>query len=439
MERERRIDRLLLAADLIGYTAAYFLSLRLRYTGAFPPWMRAFYRSVFVASMLLFVLLHFLQRAGGRRGLTEESDPVDIAVDTVRNMVFHIVLLSVYLVVTGTAERISRLFLGILFVLEIIVLCIVRFLAVRCLSHFFRKSKSEEGLRVLAAAAADKLPEAQARLAVEEKAGVRPVGGMALSFPLTDESLAAAFAPFAEEKVQCVWLLPEGAGDADVKLLSSFLAGKKIELRMALYQDGIPAPKSALTVRSGAAVLKISALKERCPVLGVNYCVTNVGEAVFYVRRHLDDLRGSYLCFSNVHTTVMAKESEAYKNVQNSSAFTFPDGMPIAQRQYQKGFVQAQRVSGPDFMGNMFLSSMDGKVRHYFYGSTEETIALLQEKLPKAYPGIELAGFYSPPFRALTEEEDAEIIRRINEAKPDIVWIGLGAPKQENWMYAHRG
>ncbi|MBQ6415673.1 MAG: WecB/TagA/CpsF family glycosyltransferase, partial [Butyrivibrio sp.] len=79
------------------------------------------------------------------------------------------------------------------------------------------------------------------------------------------------------------------------------------------------------------------------------------------------------------------------------------------------------------------------KVTHYFYGSTEETLTRLRENLEKKYPGINIKGMYSPPFRALSPEEDAEVVKRINDSGADIVWIGLGAPKQEKWMKEHEG
>ena len=75
--------------------------------------------------------------------------------------------------------------------------------------------------------------------------------------------------------------------------------------------------------------------------------------------------------------------------------------------------------------------------RHYFYGSTQETLDILRKKVEENYPGAVIAGMYSPPFRPLSPEEDEEVVRRINEAKPDFVWVGLGAPKQERWMAVH--
>ena len=135
----------------------------------------------------------------------------------------------------------------------------------------------------------------------------------------------------------------------------------------------------------------------------------------------------------------MAKESEDYRNVLNGAALVFPDGAPIARLESMKGYFGVERVAGPDFMNNMFRDTQDGSLSHFFYGSTQETIDKLRENLLKKYPGIDIRGTYSPPFRPLSPEEDAADVKMINDSGADIVWIGLGAPKQENWMNAHRG
>lgn len=150
-------------------------------------------------------------------------------------------------------------------------------------------------------------------------------------------------------------------------------------------------------------------------------------------------LSGEYICFSNVHTTVMAHDDPSYRDVLNGSALTFADGRPIAQRLRGEGFPGSVRVAGPDFMDAMFRATMDGKAGHYFYGSTQETIERLAAELPKRYPGIRIVGMVSPPFRPETPEEDAASVAAINASGADFVWIGLGAPKQEKWMAAHRG
>jgi N-acetylglucosaminyldiphosphoundecaprenol N-acetyl-beta-D-mannosaminyltransferase len=90
-------------------------------------------------------------------------------------------------------------------------------------------------------------------------------------------------------------------------------------------------------------------------------------------------------------------------------------------------------------MGEILKVSVEKGYRHYFYGSTEETLQKLHEILERDYPGIQVVGMYSPPFRSMTEDEDKDIVKRINEAKTDFLWVGLGAPKQEKWMAAHQG
>ena len=94
-------------------------------------------------------------------------------------------------------------------------------------------------------------------------------------------------------------------------------------------------------------------------------------------------------------------------------------------------------MTGPDLMRELLKESGTKHYRHYFYGSTQETLDILREKITEKYPGAVIAGMYSPPFRSLTADEDAEIVEKINAAKPDFVWVGLGAPKQERWMAAH--
>ncbi len=175
-----------------------------------------------------------------------------------------------------------------------------------------------------------------------------------------------------------------------------------------------------------------------CRILDTNINVTSMQETVEYIIENLEALRGSYICVSNVHTTVMSHDDESYNRIQNSAAMALPDGKPLSVVSRKRGFLDAQRVTGPDLMGEIFALSGRMPLKQYFYGGKEETLQLLAEKLPKKYPGIPIAGMYSPPFRPLTEEEDTEMIRRINESQPDIVWVGLGAPKQERWMYDHR-
>ena len=105
----------------------------------------------------------------------------------------------------------------------------------------------------------------------------------------------------------------------------------------------------------------------------------------------------------------------------------------------RRGAKQIERTTGPDYMGEIFKVSAQKGYRHYFYGSTPETLEKLISNITRDYPGIKVVGSCSPPFRPLSEEEDNRIVERICTAEPDFVWVGLGAPKQENWMAAHQG
>lgn len=176
-------------------------------------------------------------------------------------------------------------------------------------------------------------------------------------------------------------------------------------------------------------------------LLGVSFTPSTLHRAVRYVIHHRDRLAGQYLCFSNVHTTVMAAEDPAYRKVLNNSARTFADGAPIAFLLRRNGFQNTERIAGPAFMEEMFRATADGSVSHYFYGSTPEVLEALKARLRREYPGLKIAGSYSPPFTDARNlpADPASDIGRINAAHPDILWVGLGAPKQEMWMYAHKG
>lgn len=176
-----------------------------------------------------------------------------------------------------------------------------------------------------------------------------------------------------------------------------------------------------------------------CEIMGVRIAVTDMAQTVRCLRQNKDAWRGQYICVANVHTTVTAYDDESYRAVQNGAVLALPDGGPLSQYSRRHGFPQAQRVTGPDLMQQMLRESAEHGWRHYFYGSTPQTLDLLRQKIETAYPGAVIAGMESPPFRPLTQEEDAAAVARINAARPDFVWVGLGAPKQERWMAAHKG
>lgn len=178
--------------------------------------------------------------------------------------------------------------------------------------------------------------------------------------------------------------------------------------------------------------------KQYCTILKTNINVTNMQKTTDYLCDCLEQLRGEYICVANVHTTVMAFRDEEYRKIQNNAAMALPDGKPLSIVSKRRGFAEAERVAGPDLMLRIFEISREKGYRHYFYGSTGETLAKLEKNLKKKYPYLQIAGMYAPPFRSLSEEEDAQAVKRINETNPDFIWVALGAPKQERWMSAHQ-
>ena len=176
-----------------------------------------------------------------------------------------------------------------------------------------------------------------------------------------------------------------------------------------------------------------------CNILGVNIAAINMKWLLDFTDKYVKDLSGDYMCVSNVHTTVLSMEDPNYCAVQNGGIMAIPDGGPLSTVGRKRGCENMGRTTGPSYMEEIFKITVEKGYRHYFYGSTEETLEKLYKKLTVNYPGIQIAGMYSPPFRPLTKEEAHINIQRINDTNPDFVWVGLGAPKQEKWMAAYQG
>lgn len=145
-----------------------------------------------------------------------------------------------------------------------------------------------------------------------------------------------------------------------------------------------------------------------------------------------------YVTICNVHVVVSASQDPAYRNIINGSDMATPDGAPVAWMLRRLGFANQLRVSGPDLMWALCERCAMAGIPVYCYGSTEETLQLLKKRLRVAFPTLRIS-MESPPFRALSQEEDASAVARINDSGAGIVFVGLGCPKQERWMAEHRG
>lgn len=142
----------------------------------------------------------------------------------------------------------------------------------------------------------------------------------------------------------------------------------------------------------------------------------------------------AYICVANVHTTVLSQHDDELCKAQNESLLTIPDGMPLVWYARLIGNRRVERVTGPDLMIKILEISGQHGYSHYFYGDTKQVLTKLRTVISHRYPGTEVKGMCSPPFRQLTENEISNTIDDINKLQPTFVWIALGGPKQEKWM-----
>ncbi|MGA7342877.1 MAG: WecB/TagA/CpsF family glycosyltransferase [Terracidiphilus sp.] len=144
--------------------------------------------------------------------------------------------------------------------------------------------------------------------------------------------------------------------------------------------------------------------------------------------------RGRMVTFSTVHMLVEGIRNPGFSKVLQSSDMNCPDGMPLVWYGRRKIGKRVEQVCGPDFLPAFCQATADMNLRHYFYGGAEGIAATAASRLKRKCPGVQIAGVYSPPFRPLNPAEKDEIVRAINAARPDVLWVCLGCPKQEAWI-----
>jgi N-acetylglucosaminyldiphosphoundecaprenol N-acetyl-beta-D-mannosaminyltransferase len=144
------------------------------------------------------------------------------------------------------------------------------------------------------------------------------------------------------------------------------------------------------------------------------------------------------LTFSAVHMVMEAHDKPDYREKLNSLDMVNPDGMPVVWALRVLGYRSATRVYGPDATVCLLNAAAQEGIPVGFYGGSEATVERLVEQVTKNYPGIQIAYAFSPPFRKLTLEEDADIVNEINASGARFIFVGLGCPKQEEWMSDHR-
>jgi len=177
----------------------------------------------------------------------------------------------------------------------------------------------------------------------------------------------------------------------------------------------------------------------RVNILGVGISAINMDMALDSIEGWIARREPHYVCVTPVHSVMDCQRDPGLRRIFNASGLTTPDGMPLVWLCRYKGYRNVSRVYGPDLMLTLCERSLARGYNHFFYGGAKGVPEQLAEHLQNRFPGLMVAGTYSPPFRPLMPEEDNQIVRMINEASPDVVWVGLGSPKQERWMAAHIG
>jgi N-acetylglucosaminyldiphosphoundecaprenol N-acetyl-beta-D-mannosaminyltransferase len=168
-------------------------------------------------------------------------------------------------------------------------------------------------------------------------------------------------------------------------------------------------------------------------LLGVRISAVDIPAAVGLIEAAIArGLRG-YVCIRDVHGIVKCQSDAELKQVHNQAYLVTPDGMPVVWALKLAG-KRAHRVYGPDLMLALLDRGRRSGMRHFFYGTTPEVLERLVGRLEARYPGAAIVGTYAPPFRELTSAEEDEVVAQINASQADVVWVGLGTPKQELWM-----
>jgi N-acetylglucosaminyldiphosphoundecaprenol N-acetyl-beta-D-mannosaminyltransferase len=175
-------------------------------------------------------------------------------------------------------------------------------------------------------------------------------------------------------------------------------------------------------------------------ILGLPIAMTDYSEAMDVMDGMIARRERGYVCATAVHAVMVAQSDPEMREAIRGSTLTVPDGMPLVWAANLLGEDLADRVYGPELMLRYCERSRDRGHRIFLYGGRDQgSLAQLALNLRLRFPGIKIVGGYSPPFRPLTEAEEAAVARQIDAARPDVVWVGIGVPKQEKWMARMRG
>jgi N-acetylglucosaminyldiphosphoundecaprenol N-acetyl-beta-D-mannosaminyltransferase len=169
-------------------------------------------------------------------------------------------------------------------------------------------------------------------------------------------------------------------------------------------------------------------------ILGVRIHATNMDRALAWTESAVASGQKGYVCVTGVQGIMEAQSDSNLKGIINRAVLTIPDGRPTVWVGWLRGLFAMRQVTGPDMMLRIFAMSAEKGYTHFFYGGNIGIADQLKDSLIERFPGVKVLGTYTPPFRPLNSQEEAELTKTVSELKPDFFWVGLSTPKQERFM-----
>lgn len=180
-------------------------------------------------------------------------------------------------------------------------------------------------------------------------------------------------------------------------------------------------------------------LPQKADILGIGVSAISIDIALATIEQWIARRTQNYVCVTGAHGVIECQDNARLRAVHNNAGLVTPDGMPLVWMCHALGFKQTTRVYGPDLMLALSEVSAQRGYRQFYYGGGEGVADLLKQRMSERSPGLSVVGTLTPPFRQLSPQEEDEVAKTINDAKPDILWVGLSTPKQELWMASYLG
>lgn len=211
-------------------------------------------------------------------------------------------------------------------------------------------------------------------------------------------------------------------------LLKLQLLGETMDMARTVYPD---------TLRNDANRTKSAAGVPATRILDVPVSTINMPTAVQTIMGWIANRTPNFICVRDVHGIMRAQDDAELAEIHEQAGLVTPDGMPLVWILRSRGYSESSRVCGADLVAALCEASQINGARHYFFGGKPGVADRMSAELTRRYPKLHVVGTSTPPFRVLSDEEDAAVTSEIVAARPDIVWVGLSTPKQEYWMRDH--